>query len=72
MHAVATKLYIKGSQSLWNRARSFDNEEEQASILKTVSIPLEQGKVFRLYRVVFHFDLYVVSIPLEQGKVFRL
>ena len=36
------------SQSLWNRAGSFDVIGDGTSWLKRVSIPLEQGGVFRL------------------------
>ena len=39
---------IKGSQSLWNRAMSFDVEQLLNDLLMPeVSIPLEQGNVFR-------------------------
>ena len=86
----------RSSQSLWNRAMSFDpailfilrlalclNPFGTGQCLSTyrlgqvvklseVSIPLEQGNVFRQE----YCDLYdpkaVVSIPLEQGNVFRL
>ena len=37
----------------------------------TVSIPLEQGSVFRRKLIVTGGWLYMVSIPLEQGSVFR-
>ena len=37
-----------GSQSLWNRAGSFDDELELIFENNDVSIPLEQGGVFRL------------------------
>ena len=37
-----------------------------------VSIPLEQGNVFRLKENVQVFNGSSVSIPLEQGNVFRL
>ena len=83
------------SQSLWNRAMSFDrvstkepgknarlNPFGTGQCLSTnvnirnasdisVSIPLEQGNVFR--RIVLPHLLYAlnVSIPLEQGNVFR-
>ena len=35
-----------------------------------VSIPLEQGSVFRHNRIVVK-EIETVSIPLEQGSVFR-
>ena len=39
----------KGSQSLWNRAGSFDRSSmTNAHDSASVSIPLEQGRVFRL------------------------
>ena len=37
----------KVSQSLWNRAMSFDTIICGISLFKAVSIPLEQGNVFR-------------------------
>ena len=36
-----------------------------------VSIPLEQGNVFRRSELIAMWQEYVVSIPLEQGNVFR-
>ena len=36
-----------------------------------VSIPFEQGDVFRRNKVLFHIEELVVSIPFEQGDVFR-
>ena len=83
------------SQSLWNRAGSFDPinyfeiaPEEclnpfgtgrglstaslgESEVLSMVSIPLEQGGVFRPVNVDCYFQLVFVSIPLEQGGVFR-
>ena len=38
----------EGSQSLSSRAMSFDQEEEHTPKIKEVSIPFEQGNVFRL------------------------
>ena len=35
------------SQSLWNRAGSFDADEHLQAVDKFVSIPLKQGGVFR-------------------------
>ena len=59
------------SQSLWNRAMSFDSTITQSGLCDIVSIPLEQGNVFRHHS---HIDStpQSVSIPLEQGNVFRL
>ncbi len=37
-----------------------------------VSIPLEQGSVFRPLSLTLILAVTVVSIPLEQGSVFRL
>ena len=37
----------EGSQSLSSRAMSFDQEEEHTPKIKEVSIPFEQGNVFR-------------------------
>ena len=36
------------SQSLWNRAMSYDEIEHKAVLIERVSIPLEQGNVLRL------------------------
>ena len=38
---------IRTSQSLWNRARSFDPTDRHYQLYQDVSIPLEQGRVFR-------------------------
>ena len=38
---------IRTSQSLWNRARSFDPSDRHYQLYQDVSIPLEQGRVFR-------------------------
>ena len=35
------------SQSLWNRAMSYDEIEHKAVLIERVSIPLEQGNVLR-------------------------
>ena len=49
---------------------SFDEELSKQLRNRYVSIPLEQGNVFR--RSVFSiFCISQVSIPLEQGNVFR-
>ena len=45
--------------------------QQQISQYKQVSIPLIQGKVFRLFYC-HNKTLFMVSIPLIQGKVFRL
>ena len=42
---------IARSQSLWNRAVSFDNKSICSLNNKKVSIPLEQGSVFRQHRL---------------------
>ena len=60
------------SQSLWNRAVSSDGESLDLFPPQEVSIPLEQGSVFRPSKLMDVQDLYLVSIPLEQGSVFRL
>ena len=59
------------SQSLWNRAGSFDIILMILYSLLTVSIPLEQGGVFRHSELHSLSDFLDVSIPLEQGGVFR-
>ena len=61
-----------GSQSLSSRAMSFDYYCCRFISIRVVSIPFEQGNVFR------HSDYQeikgasLVSIPFEQGNVFRL
>ena len=59
------------SQSLWNRAMSFDLLSESESRKLLVSIPLEQGNVFRQCVCGWSWLRRQVSIPLEQGNVFR-
>ena len=60
------------SQSLWNRAVSSDQEDLTVDQwAEKVSIPLEQGSVFRLNHCIIHYFNFSVSIPLEQGSVFR-
>ena len=45
---VKKQLRTKKSQSLWNRAMSFDDAVQGlVSVGSIVSIPLEQGNVFR-------------------------
>ena len=59
-------------QSLWNRSGSFDFMYPlQPADLHQVSIPLEQGRVFRLHYKQDDKRVQNVSIPLEQGRVFR-
>ena len=41
-------LLLLLSQSLWNRAMSFDVSDSAVAGADEVSIPLEQGNVFRL------------------------
>ena len=61
------------SQSLWNRAVSSDQEDLTVDQwAEKVSIPLEQGSVFRRYGSREFSRCSIVSIPLEQGSVFRL
>ena len=63
----------KLSQSLWNRAVSSDKGTIPQIIGSYgVSIPLEQGSVFRLIHGSTPQKQMLVSIPLEQGSVFRL
>ena len=57
-------------QSLWNRAWSFDKNSQQVKLLSFVSIPLEQGGVFRLLIILLVLKSVLVSIPLKQGGVF--
>ena len=51
---------------------SDQNKVQNKVQLDKVSIPLEQGSVFRPSKLMDVQDLYLVSIPLEQGSVFRL
>ena len=52
---------------------SFDLRSRVALANKTkVSIPLEQGNVFRPSQWNEEEQASIVSIPLEQGNVFRL
>ena len=62
---------LQKSQSLWNRAMSFDKFfGYRLGQVVAVSIPLEQGNVFRP-RASEKAQDTEVSIPLEQGNVFR-
>ena len=60
------------SQSLWNRAVSSVVYCFTVCTRMPVSIPLEQGSVFRPIKDVYQKSETKVSIPLEQGSVFRL
>ena len=51
---------------------SFDTSPSTSLLISTlVSIPLEQGNVFRQLKSKQNQFLLIVSIPLEQGNVFR-
>ena len=50
---------------------SFDYQLPTNKGLALVSIPLEQGRVFRPAIVEQEEDEFLISIPLEQGRVFR-
>ena len=68
----STAFQIRESQSLWNRAMSFDLLwRPYLWQICVVSIPLEQGNVFRRRRYHQRVKQTQVSIPLEQGNVFR-
>ena len=64
--------FYEESQSLSSRAMSFDiygfNQEH---LISAVSIPFEQGDVFRRSMVLPVLTFITVSIPFEQGNVFR-
>ena len=61
------------SQSLSSRAMSFDRTRiSNSRIRKSVSIPFEQGDVFRQNWRSQGVFVPEVSIPFEQGDVFRL
>ena len=68
----SAKVTVHMSQSLSNRAMSFDslasNEIHEFSL---VSIPFEQGDVFRHWILTIRIPKQQVSIPFEQGDVFR-
>ena len=59
------------SQSLWNRAVSYDKSQFKCYVEYEVSIPLEQGSVLRQYGLSIVPISVDVSIPLEQGSVLR-
>ena len=63
---------VNRSQSLSSRAMSFDKVLRNNSInLSYVSIPFEQGDVFRHSFCCYWCSCFCVSIPFEQGDVFR-
>ena len=73
LQETAKSLGYAESQSLWNRAVSSDQEDLTVDQwAEKVSIPLEQGSVFRRYGSREFSRCSIVSIPLEQGSVFRL
>ena len=61
-------VVLKGSQSLSSRAMSFDITSAQKINLKSVSIPFEQGDVFRL---MFGLGQAVRSIGLNPFRAGR-
>ena len=71
-YAMRAELSAIQSQSLWNRAMSFDGKDFiKKWFTLEVSIPLEQGNVFRRKPTDYIIHVIIVSIPLEQGNVFR-
>ena len=65
-------LNIGLSQSLSIRAMSFDLESwATVRASKEVSIPFDQGNVFRLIYHYYYYGDLIVSIPFDQGNVFR-
>ena len=65
-------IVMSTSQSLWNRAVSYDYHILYVQkLLRLVSIPLEQGSVLRPFEHCFTNSEICVSIPLEQGSVLR-
>ena len=63
---------VDKSQSLSNRAMSFDLNLGELGLTQAVSIPFEQGDVFRQTMYMYSLLKLKVSIPFEQGDVFRL
>ena len=60
------------SQSLSIRAMSFDEEmDSRLTEMDKVSIPFDQGNVFRLVKLNLRVHYLQVSIPFDQGNVFR-
>ena len=58
----------EGSQSLSSRAMSFDQEEEHTPKIKEVSIPFEQGNVFRLYSAILLILSALCLNPFRAGQ----
>ena len=65
-------LNIGLSQSLSSRAMSFDRTTSGRTTESNVSIPFDQGDVFRRSYSYYHQRTRYVSIPFDQGNVFRL
>ena len=65
------RLYGRPSQSLWSRRGLSTTTNNLDRYVVKVSIPLEQGRVFRPPRSQSNRRGNDVSIPLEQGRVFR-
>ena len=63
LEALDKLLGISKSQSLWNRAMSFDESGIQGIVGLGVSIPLEQGNVFR-HHLKAELDTYDMSQSL--------
>ena len=69
---TATTTEQAVSQSLSSRAMSFDQRSRKRLLqTSTVSIPFDQGDVFR-HVCTINTRLLRVSIPFDQGDVFRL
>ena len=65
--------FLKGlkSQSLWNRAMSFDTNTEKKQAVEFCLNPFGTGQCLSTCLVNLIETLKIVSIPLEQGNVFR-
>ena len=48
---ITTATTVQESQSLWNRAVSYDKYRINVGYYETVSIPLEQGSVLRQFLI---------------------
>ena len=59
------------SQSLSIRAMSFDERHDLHVHYRRVSIPFDQGDVFRHVSAAINEADEIVSIPFDQGDVFR-
>ena len=59
---------IRTSQSLWNRAGSFDRLSIWFRPSTSVSIPLEQGGVFRLWKVLDSLRHFTCLNPFGTGR----